>query len=170
MRKTTEINFKTKSGRDVRVVIDRVQGMEKEKVWVDQYLETNIYKDDYTIKVAMDNDNFHECELSKMQGYDVLRYVEGRKAYNIALSDGIYNKIKAAITENFMVSPEVEKEIEEVKTAIKAGHVLPLAELTAKRKKYKRDMLEGGYGYNPFDNYISSEKVERMKSKYPDRF
>lgn len=99
-----------------------------------------------------------------------MRYVEGRKAYNIALSDGVYNKIKAAITENFMVSPEVEKEIEEVKAAIKAGHVLPLAELTAKRKKYKRDMLEGDYGYNPFDNYISSEKVERMKSKYPDRF
>lgn len=35
MRKTTEINFKTKSGRDVRVVIDRVQGMKKEKLWVD---------------------------------------------------------------------------------------------------------------------------------------
>ena len=170
MKKTTEINFTTKSGHSVKAVIDRIQGMEKTKVWVDQYIETEVYKDDYTIKVAMDGDNLHECELTKMQGYDVLRYVEGRKAMNIAMPADIYEQVKAAITEEFAENPEAEEEIAEVKAAIEAGHVLPLAELRAKRQEYKRTMLEGGEGYNPYDSYITAETVARVKAEHPDRF
>lgn len=174
MKKITEISYKTNSGADITIKVTRNYGREIQQVWVDQYVDSEVFIDNSTIEVSVNGAEYKECQLTTCQGYNVVRYTDNKakKAYNIVVPEDKLNEIKKLISERLTedLSDDVKEEIELVKKAVEKGNILPKSVLDAKRAEYKEGMLEGGEGYNPYDHYISAEYLQITKNKYPDLF
>lgn len=181
MKKTTVFTETKMEGKlNVTVTVTRTYGKEMENVNADgDIFEVEQFQDTYHIDVKLEgaiNANVNWTHYTIAQ--DGRRIIDcGRLDINgkkrpIALTLECMDDVVAACHEQLTeeVSPEVEVEVAEIKTAIERGNVLPAAELKAKRIEYRLGTLEGGEGYNPYDHYVTAERVELVKSTYPNLF
>lgn len=181
MKKTTVFTETKMEGKlNVTVTVTRTYGKEMENVNADgDIFEVEQFQDTYHIDVKLEgaiNANVNWTHYTIAQ--DGRRIIDcGRLDINgkkrpVALTLECMDAVVAACHEQLTeeVSPEVEGEVAEIKTAIELGNVLPAAELKAKRMEYRNGMLEGGEGFNPYDYYVSAERVASVKSKYPKMF
>lgn len=163
----------------VTVTVTRTYGKETENVNADgDVIEIEKFCDDYSIAVKLegainaDVRGYIRIDANGNEIIDLGRLnVNGKKrpvALTLACMDDVVAACREQLTEE--VSPEVNEEVAEIKTAIERGNVLPAAELKAKRTEYRNGMLEGGEGFNPYDYYVSAERVASVKSKYPKMF
>lgn len=173
MEKTTTISHTTSAGKDVKIIITRIQGTEQARHWDDGYeFFSDEYKDTYEITVEYDGKTHMFCHIqydSKAPGGRYLTLM-GRQALCLPEDKwAILDKaIKEQITEE--ISPSDKSDIEEAKEALASGRIMPKAELEKKRKEYDATFNEDGDGYNPYFYYLSSEWVDSIKTKFPDYF
>lgn len=192
--KTTSHKFTTPGGSEIECTVTRTYGTEhveerEEEAWLDQPVAIKHpaggeLVDEYTINVSVNGEAYGEfgynpesgrrCKNGKVidKGHDALYRCNIRERIIIPISaeDGkiIRDLINERLTDD-LSSYDVER-IKEVKSALARNAVLPLAELNARRKEYRDEMLEGGEGLNPFDSYISREFTDSIIKQYPRYF
>lgn len=180
MKKTSVFNESKMDGKlNVSVTVFRTYGKEQENANADgDVIEIERFRDDYRISVklegAINADVYSGSIRIDANGNKVIdlgRLTVNGKKRNVALTLECMDAVCEACRErNEEVSPEDAAEIEKIKIAIANGNIMPAAELNAKRTEYRLGMLEGGEGYNPYDHYVTAERVELVKSTYPNLF
>lgn len=187
--KTTSHKFTTSGGSEVECTVTRTYGTKhieahEETVWLDQPVIINRpaedeLVDEYTISVSVNGKAYGEFRYGTglssrgMDGkFNGLESVNSRQRIIIPLSaedDEIINGlIRERLTDD--LSQYELNSIQEVKDHIADNTVLPLEELKARRKEYRDGMLEGGEGFNPYDNYISREFADSIIKQFPQYF
>lgn len=187
--KTTTHKFTTRGGSEIVCTITRTYGAKhiearEETVWLDQPVIVNRPAkdeliDEYTIHVSVNGKDLGEFRYGRdlshpeIEGrFNGLERIEGRRRTVLALEAEDDEIIHGLITERLTedLSDYDKASIEEVKRALANGAVLPLAELNARRKEYRAGVLEGGEGYNPYDDYITQERVDNVTKQFPKYF
>lgn len=174
--KDTTIKYTTQSGKEVIVTVHRKYG-----AYVEHHhdsedgidYDTKEFANDSTISVEIPGVcKFETKYLPEMKHPKINMYYLSGDRVCVAVPDEIANQIFEAEREQLTdeLSPATMASIKEAKAAISDGRVLPSAELNRKRKAHNNLYNEGGEGYNPFDYYLTSEYVERLKAEYPNQF
>lgn len=174
--KDTTIKFTSKSGKEVIVTVHREYG-----AYIEHHhdsedgidYDTNEFANDSYISVEVPGVcKFDTKYLPDMKHPKINMYYLSNGRYCIGVPDDIAEQIRKAEEEHLTdeISPRMAAAIQEAKTAISNGWVLPVAELNKKRGEYNNAFNEGGEGYNPFDEYLTAEYVAKLKKDYPDQF
>jgi len=174
--KDTTIKYTSKSGKDVIVTVHRKYGAYIEHHHDSENgidYDTNEFANDQSITVEVPGVcRFETKYLPDMKHPKINMYYLNNGSVCVAVPDEIAEQIFEAERERLTeeLSPSVVASIQEAKTAIRNGRVMPKAELSNKRKEYNDICNEGAEGYNPFDGYLTTEYVERLKAEYPEKF
>lgn len=170
MKKISEVSYKTQSGHDVIVRVTRVHEVVKDTAWVDQEVEIERIVNNSTVEISLDGGKFVQAQYCKFKGYDTFVYGDEKtKRYTrIVIPSDKLEEVRNLQSERLIeeLSSDEKESIKEVVKAVKAGLVLPYAELIEKRKEYRKELLEGGEGFNPYDYYITQEHLDYMKKIY----
>lgn len=182
MKKTTVFTETKMDGKlNVTVTVTRTYGKETKVVNADgDMISIDNFEDTYRISVKLEGEinkeiystGYHIASDCKTRVIDCGRIEINGKKRPVVLTLECMDEVVAACHELLTdeISPIDESRISAAKNAIEQGHVLPYAELKAKREEYRDGMLEGGDGYNPYDYYVEAEEIELLKSKYPKMF
>ena len=174
--KDTTIKFTSKSGKEVIVTVHRKYGAYVEHHHDSENgidYDTNEFANDQSITVEVPGVcKFETKYLPDMKHPKINMYYLSDGRVCVAVPDEIAKQIFEAEKERLTdeLAPSTIAYIQEAKAAIKDGRVMPKAELSKKRREYNNMYNEGAAGYNPFDNYLTTEYVEDLKSEYPDKF
>lgn len=170
MKKISEVSYKTQSGHDVIVRVTRVHEVVKDTAWIDQAVDIERIIDESFIEVSLDGGEFVKAQYSKFKGYDTFGYGDEKtkKYTRIVIPSDKLEEVMNLQSERLIeeLSSDEKESIEEVVKAVKSGFVLPYSELIEKRKEYRKELLEGGEGFNPYDCYITQEYLDYMKKRY----
>lgn len=172
MKKNTVIKHTTSTGIPVEIMIERIYGDEPVRYFCDGTpIMTTHFEDQYSIEILYEGKSYrsHIDYNDKAPGGRGLSLEPGKL---LCLPPEKWEEVDKAISERLggVLTPFECETIAEVKAAIKSGHIMPRDELIKKRKHYDDVFNEGGYGFNPYEDYVSAEHVERIKSKFPDQF
>lgn len=173
MKKTTEINHSTSVGKAVKIIIERIQGSEPYRIWDDGYeVIVNRYENTYYMTVEYEGKTYNHRRITYSSKAPGGRYINLYGNVSLCLPEEKWAEIDNAISEKISeeMSPSDKNEIKAVQTALERGWVMPKNELFKRRKEYNDFMNEGGEGFNPYDSYLSSEYVDRIKKAFPDHF
>lgn len=174
--KDTTIKFTSKSGKEVIVTVHRKYGAYVEHHHDSENgidYDTNEFANDQDITVEVPGVcKFETKYLPEMKHPKINMYYLSNGRVTVAVPDEIAKQIfeaeKEQLTEE--LSPATIASIQDAKAAISEGRVMPKAELSMKRKEYNNMYNEGEEGYNPFDNYLTTEYIEQLKAEYPEKF
>lgn len=192
--KTTIHKFTTPGGSEIECTVTRTYGYKRiekheEEAWLDQpvtikHPANDEFVNEYTISVSVNGKAYgefkYDIDLDRRvsngkvlnEGYNALTRYNSRQRVIIPLSAKDDEIIHRLITErlNDELSPSDLDDIKTVKIHIADKSILPMAELEARKKKYRDDMLEGGEGFNPYYSYITKEFADRIISQFPQYF
>lgn len=177
--KATNINYITPKGTKVAIRIERkygyyIQPAWTEKVWLDQPLEITHeeeqkFEDSAVILVNLAGKSVRatrvhkgEAPLGTKFGEGLYAELAGGKKAFIQLSDEVAETIDELCVE--ILNDDEPQEVKEIKEKIKDGKVMPKAQLD----KLNEAINEGGEGYNLYSDYVTTERVEYYKQKYPN--
>ena len=177
MIKTSNFTYQTSTGLAVEISVERIYGSRIDNVYTDDgtYVDIESFDDSYNIYVTFEKYGIknQSTYIDKRGDYTVVvAEINRRQKTAIVMPDDIAKQVIEATKE--VLSEEISSydflEIVAAKEAISTNKVLPVAELKAKREQYNNMFNDGGEGFNPYDDWMSAESVDCIKSKFPNKF
>lgn len=168
MKKISNFEWKSKTGKSVKASVERIYGTEAVEYNCDgDKTIVNEFVDKFFITVDVDGKSaIINTKPYQYKGIWVVDFICNKL---VAIPEDVAKAIIAA-TEDVLtdeISQDEQNAIDNANAAIDEGKVMPAAEIKEKREGYRKMM--GGDCYNPYYDCMSAERVAELRAKHPDK-